>query len=104
MVEGDSTSLLEVEGRDALDMGDMGFIRRHASSPVQDAKLDLGAVVSAGGQELVSSSGWCFTYLQLRSSVQRGPTWTPSRCGETAGLTPWPPERRIFHVVIVDLW
>lgn len=52
VVEGDSIALLEIDGRNALDMGDAGYIRRFAANPTQDANVDLAAVLAAGESSL----------------------------------------------------
>lgn len=48
VVEGDSVTLLDIYDRNALDVGDGGYIRRHSTDPTQDANLDLSETVSAG--------------------------------------------------------
>lgn len=48
MVEGDSASRLDVDGRRALDTGDGGYFRRHSTDPTQDADIDLAGAIAAG--------------------------------------------------------
>ncbi|CAM9102436.1 unnamed protein product [Scytosiphon promiscuus] len=48
VVEGDFVALLDIYGRNALDVGDGGYIRRFATNPVQDADIDLAATMAAG--------------------------------------------------------
>lgn len=48
MVEGDSTSRLDINGRKALDVGDGGYFRRFSTTPTQDADIDLAAAIAAG--------------------------------------------------------
>lgn len=48
VVEGDSTPVLDVDGRYALDVGDGGYFRRYSTIPTQDADIDLRKTISAG--------------------------------------------------------
>lgn len=48
VVEGDSTPLLDIDGRSALDVGDGGYFRRYSTTPTQDADTDLRETIAAG--------------------------------------------------------
>lgn len=48
VVEGDAASLLGVNDRRALDVGDAGYFRRYSTNPTQDADIDLAATIIAG--------------------------------------------------------
>ena len=48
VVEGDSTPLLNIDGRYALDVGDGGYFRRYSTLPTQDADTDLRETIAAG--------------------------------------------------------
>lgn len=48
MVEGDSTSRLDIDSRWALDTGDGGHFKRFSSNPTQDVDIDLAGAITAG--------------------------------------------------------
>lgn len=52
VVEGDSANPLDIYDRNALDVGDGGYIRRYSTNPTQDVNLDLTEAVSAGAVAL----------------------------------------------------
>lgn len=64
VVEGDSTPLLDIDGRYALDVGDGGYFRRFSTIPTQDADIDLRKAIAAGTFLYVTSweMGWVATY------------------------------------------
>lgn len=48
VVEGDVVADLDVYDRSALDVGDGGYFRRSATTPTQDANVDLAVAIAAG--------------------------------------------------------
>lgn len=60
-------AVLDVYDRSALDVGDGGYFRRSATTPTQDANIDLAATITAGVFFQPQTDRTCTMYYVLRT-------------------------------------
>lgn len=88
VVSGDATSLLDVDGRSALDVGDGGYFRRYSTNPTQDADTDLAEAIAAGK-----------LHTKTRGTVSFVSSPTPYKNAKGSPLAPFHSKRFVFSEV-----